>query len=176
MTRTPTPEDPSFKEWLHKTYKSNVQEFNPNFLPHLEDLCEAYAHHKMMKVDGELISQLTTYQQWRRGEDESIPQPEPKFLGEVIDNTIIELRKVAALQELVESSMKEVHKHTRLTLEFKDKVVELQQQLTEANAEIERLKGELSQVVTIYLNRPSSSERGLCRICGGTDCDSDSHK
>jgi len=24
--------------------------------------------------------------------------------------------------------------------------------------------------------RPSSSERGLCRICGGDQCDSDSHK
>jgi len=139
---TPTPEQlQEFKDFYVELYtKKDGAEKAKQLLRYADEWWimaynnnAAYAHHKLMKQETYLIEKL---------EEAMASYDFPKREKDLLYFATQGLRKVAALQELVESSMKEVHKHTRLTLEFKDKVVELQQQLTEANAEIERLTSE----------------------------------
>ena len=149
MTHTPTPEQlQEFKDWLHKTYKSNVQEFNPNFLPHLEDLCEAYAHHKLMKKSS-LMDELNKeafLEFVKEGEDDSIAVMQ--IPESIYDDITDELRKVAALQECLTMQQDIIAKKDKMQSALQKELDDcyknydnIKQQLTEANAEIERLKG-----------------------------------
>jgi len=133
---TPTTEQPSFKEWFHGHNKPKY--FDPNYLPHLEELCEAYANHKLMKVEVDPYSEY----KFIEAEDDT---PAHFIVPESHLNDL--LRKVAALQECLTMQHDIIAKKDKMQSALQKELDDcyknydnIKQQLTEANAEIERLK------------------------------------
>ena len=57
-----------------------------------------------------LASELRAYNRWRRGDD-SIQQPEPKRLGEVIANAASELERLQVMEKLVRNLLAQKGRH-----------------------------------------------------------------
>ena len=57
-----------------------------------------------------LVSELRAYNRWRRGDD-SIKQPEPKRLGEVIASAASELERLQAMERLVRNLLAQKGRH-----------------------------------------------------------------
>lgn len=57
-----------------------------------------------------IASELRAFNRWRRGDD-SIKQPEPKRLGEVIASAASELERLQAMEKLVKNLLSQKGRH-----------------------------------------------------------------
>jgi flagellar biosynthesis chaperone FliJ len=162
MNTTPTPEEmQKFKAWC-------ATQPDPELLIYFTDddwlevyhTCEAYHQHRLNEV--EPYNETPGNAELRRKVAALQGQ-----LSEAMDA----IKQLAKNYEQQAAYSKEA-KETYLGL-YRKEVNDLKQQLTEANAEIERLKGKLEP----FINTQSMYDnKGRCKKCGGIYCNSDSHK